>query len=65
VTCTSRRPRRSPAWSGGKELSPTELMEATLERIEAVNPTINAFIQLDPERGLREARAQTERLLPR
>ena len=45
-----------------KELSPTELMEATLERIEAVNPTINAFIQLDSERGLREARAQTERL---
>ena len=45
-----------------KQLSPVELMEATLARIEQVNPQINAFIQLDPERGLREARAQTGRL---
>jgi Asp-tRNA(Asn)/Glu-tRNA(Gln) amidotransferase A subunit family amidase len=45
-----------------KDLSPVELMEATLARIEAVNPTLNAFIQLDPERGLREAREQADRI---
>jgi Asp-tRNA(Asn)/Glu-tRNA(Gln) amidotransferase A subunit family amidase len=45
-----------------RALSPVELMEATLARIAALNPTLNAFVQLDPERGLAEARAQTERL---
>jgi Asp-tRNA(Asn)/Glu-tRNA(Gln) amidotransferase A subunit family amidase len=45
-----------------KELSPVELMEATLARIDEVNPEINAFVQLDAERGVREAREQTERL---
>ncbi len=45
-----------------RRLSPVELMEATLARIEAVNPAINAFVQVDPERALAEARAQTERL---
>ncbi len=45
-----------------RALSPVELMEVTLARIEAVNPALNAFVQLDPERALAEARAQTERL---
>ena len=45
-----------------RELSPLELMEATLARIVDINPYINAFIQLDPERGLREAREQTDRV---
>ncbi len=45
-----------------RRLSPTELMEATLARIDAINPAINAFVQLDAERALAEARAQTERL---
>jgi aspartyl-tRNA(Asn)/glutamyl-tRNA(Gln) amidotransferase subunit A len=45
-----------------RRLSPVELMEATLARIEAVNPAINAFVQLDPERAMEAARAQTERL---
>jgi Asp-tRNA(Asn)/Glu-tRNA(Gln) amidotransferase A subunit family amidase len=45
-----------------KQLSPVELMEACLARIEAVNPQINAFIQLDAERGMREAREQAERI---
>jgi Asp-tRNA(Asn)/Glu-tRNA(Gln) amidotransferase A subunit family amidase len=44
-----------------KDLSPVELMEATLARVDEVNPEINAFVQLDPERGMREAREQTER----
>ena len=45
-----------------RELSPVELMEATLARIETLNPALNAFIQLDPERGLAEARAQADRI---
>ncbi|MFN8559075.1 MAG: amidase [Dehalococcoidia bacterium] len=45
-----------------KQLSPTELMEATLARIATLNPTLNAFVELDAERGLADARAQTERL---
>src|SRR5437588_306268 len=45
-----------------KEISPLELMETTLERIARVNPTINAFVQLDAERALSEAREQTERI---
>jgi Asp-tRNA(Asn)/Glu-tRNA(Gln) amidotransferase A subunit family amidase len=45
-----------------RELSPVELMEATLARIDAVNPTLNAFIQIDPERGMATARAQTDRI---
>jgi aspartyl-tRNA(Asn)/glutamyl-tRNA(Gln) amidotransferase subunit A len=29
-----------------KDLSPVELIDATLRRIEAVNPSINAFVAL-------------------
>jgi aspartyl-tRNA(Asn)/glutamyl-tRNA(Gln) amidotransferase subunit A len=45
-----------------RDLSPVELMESTLERIARINPRLNAFVQLDPERGLREASIQAERL---
>ena len=45
-----------------KALSPLELMERTLARIEALNPTINAFVALDADRARAEAAAQTERL---
>jgi aspartyl-tRNA(Asn)/glutamyl-tRNA(Gln) amidotransferase subunit A len=45
-----------------RQVSPLELMEATLARIDAVNPSLNAIVELDAERGLREAREQTERL---
>lgn len=45
-----------------RELSPAELMEATLARIDAVNPTLNAFVEMDAERALAEARRQGERL---
>ena len=45
-----------------RKLSPVELMTATLARIDALNPTINAFIQIDQDRALKEARSQTERL---
>jgi aspartyl-tRNA(Asn)/glutamyl-tRNA(Gln) amidotransferase subunit A len=45
-----------------RQLSPLELMEATLARIEAVDPKTNAFCQLDADAALAEARSQTERL---
>ena len=39
-----------------KKLSPVELTEAALERIEALNPRLNAFITVTAERARREAR---------
>ena len=45
------------------ELSPVDLMRATLERIEAVNPRINAVVSQHPaEALLAQARAVAERL---
>jgi len=43
-----------------KEISPLEVMEHTLRRIEAVNPSLNAFCAVDPESALKEARVMTE-----
>jgi aspartyl-tRNA(Asn)/glutamyl-tRNA(Gln) amidotransferase subunit A len=46
-----------------RELSPVELMRATLDRIDAVNPRLNAFVSLRPaEQLLAEARAVEVRL---
>jgi aspartyl-tRNA(Asn)/glutamyl-tRNA(Gln) amidotransferase subunit A len=45
-----------------RELSPVELMEATLQRIEQVNPILNAFIATRPEEALSEAHAAAERI---
>ncbi len=45
-----------------RDLSPVELMQATLARIEAVNPPLNAFVALRAEEALREARALADRL---
>jgi amidase len=39
------------------EVSATEVVEATLRRIEAFEPDLNAFVELDPERALAEAAA--------
>lgn len=44
------------------EVSPLEVMEETLARIEAVNPSLNAFVSLRAEEALEEARAMTLRL---
>jgi aspartyl-tRNA(Asn)/glutamyl-tRNA(Gln) amidotransferase subunit A len=45
-----------------KELSPVDVMEASLERIEQTNGVLNAFIAMRPEEALAEARQAAERL---
>lgn len=40
-----------------RKVSPVELAHAALERIDALNPQLNAFITVTGERALREARA--------
>jgi len=45
-----------------KEVSPLEVMEETLRRIEKINPNLNAFVALCPETALLEARLMTERI---
>jgi len=40
-----------------KQLSPVELVEAHLSRIETLNPKLNAFVQLDAERARSQAQA--------
>ena len=39
-----------------EELSPIEVVEAHLERIDALEPTLNSFITLLPERAMADAR---------
>jgi Asp-tRNA(Asn)/Glu-tRNA(Gln) amidotransferase A subunit family amidase len=43
-----------------KTLSPVELVEAHLARIEKLNPRLNAFVQVDAERARSQARAAEE-----
>lgn len=46
---------------GAKAISPVELMESCISRIEAVNPTVNAVVASDFERARLEAkRAETD-----
>jgi len=42
---------------GTKEISPVELMDASIARIEALNPAVNAIAATDFERGCKEAKA--------
>jgi aspartyl-tRNA(Asn)/glutamyl-tRNA(Gln) amidotransferase subunit A len=44
------------------EISPLELMEETLHRIDETNPLLNAFVSLRAEGALEEARAMTQTL---
>src|SRR5260221_7639240 len=39
-----------------RKISPVEVVEAHLARIQKLNPKINAFVQLDGERALTQAR---------
>ncbi|HTW58564.1 MAG TPA: amidase [Terriglobales bacterium] len=41
----------------GKKISPLELVEAHLSKIEKLNPKLNAFVHVDPARVRREAQA--------
>ncbi|MBL0713500.1 MAG: amidase [Desulfosarcina sp.] len=45
-----------------KEISPLEVMHDTLERMDRVNPDLNAFVALRPEAALAEAAAITEKI---
>lgn len=44
------------------DLSPVEVVQALLARIEAVNPRLNAFITVAPDLALEQARAAERRL---
>ncbi|MBW2675200.1 MAG: amidase [Deltaproteobacteria bacterium] len=44
------------------KVTPLEVMEDTLGRIEEANPSLNAFVSIDADRALDEARATTESL---
>ena len=46
-----------------KALSPVEIAEACLERIEEINPKINAYCTLAPETTLAEARAAEQAVM--
>lgn len=46
-----------------QQISPFELMEETIARIETVNPELNAFVSLRAQEALDEARVLTQRLL--
>jgi len=45
-----------------RELSPVDLMEASLRRIEEANPVLNAFIAMRPEEALADARTMADRI---
>ncbi len=46
-----------------KQLSPVELVQAHLERIERLNPVLNAFVCLEAEGALEAARVAERRLM--
>jgi aspartyl-tRNA(Asn)/glutamyl-tRNA(Gln) amidotransferase subunit A len=46
-----------------REVSPVDLTRALLERIEQLNPTLDAFVTVTADRALAEARAAEGRLL--
>src|ERR1700756_2466654 len=45
-----------------RELKPSELMDATIRRIEATNPKINAFCELRADAAMAEAKALDEKI---
>ena len=57
----------TPAWRlaarmANKEISPLDVMRETLDRIDRINPGLNAFVSLRPEAALAEAEALTEKI---
>ncbi|WP_372683792.1 amidase, partial [Desulfosarcina sp.] len=58
----------TPAWKlaarvAKKEISPLDVMRDTLDRIDRVNPGLNAFVSLRPEGAITEARSMTEKIV--
>jgi amidase len=52
---------QASALIGAGEVSPVELTEASLARIERLEPTLHAFVRVTPERAIEDARrAQAE-----
>ena len=45
-----------------KKISSVELTQAFLKRIDALNPSINAYITLDKDKTLAQAKLQTRAL---
>ena len=39
-----------------KEIKPSEVMQAVLNRIDKVNPQINAYCTVDPDRAMADAK---------
>lgn len=48
---------------GTKEISPVELLDATLERIEEVNGSVNAIVAMDVDSAREEAKAAEQAVL--
>ncbi len=46
-----------------RQVSPVEVLDATLHQIERLNPSLNAFIELVPDEARKAARAAEERLM--
>ena len=46
-----------------KEVSPVDLVEAHLTRIEKLNPKVNAFVQVDAKRARQQARAAEQAVM--
>ena len=45
-----------------RQVSPVELMESQLARIDAVNPTLNAYVSLYPDAALAAAKTAEEEI---
>jgi aspartyl-tRNA(Asn)/glutamyl-tRNA(Gln) amidotransferase subunit A len=45
-----------------KEISPAELMDETIKRVEAINPRFNAFVALRAEQALEESKRMTDQI---
>ena len=48
-----------------KRVSPVEVVDAILERVERINPKLNAFVTLTDEAARREAKAAERALMKR
>ncbi len=46
-----------------REIKPSEVMQAVLDRIDRTNPLINAYCTVDPDRAMADARKADERIV--